>query len=90
MRASANLALAHLGVPTTDKLTRLFDHDSFAVRITASVALAYQLGQGLPDRALETLIDAKEHESLPDFPPGWGLRAPRGFVALALQRLGLG
>ena len=56
----------------------------------AAVALAYLLGQGLPDNALDTLIRAKEHEPLPEFPPGWHQRAQRGYVALALQRVGLG
>ena len=42
------------------------------------------------DRALSILVDAKEHAELPDFPPGWHHRAPRGYVALALRRLGLG
>ncbi|HEX6683155.1 MAG TPA: hypothetical protein VF062_10185 [Candidatus Limnocylindrales bacterium] len=93
VRASANLSLAHLNVPsaaTIERMTSLLGHESFAVRITAAVALAYLSGQDLPDRALETLIDAKEREPLPDFPPGWHGRAQRGYVALALQRLGLG
>jgi hypothetical protein len=93
VRASANLALAHLDVPpaaTVVPMTTLLDHDSFVVRITAAIALAYRLGQELPDRALEILIGAREREPLPDFPLGWRQRAQRGFVALALQRLGLG
>jgi hypothetical protein len=92
VRASANLALAHLNVSpaaTAEPMTSLLDHHSFVVRITAAIALAYRLGQDLPDRALETLIDAKEGEALPDFPLGWHERAQRGYVALALQRLGL-
>ena len=56
----------------------------------AAVALAYSTGQRLPDRALSVLVDAKEREDLPDFPLGWHQRAQRGYVALALQRLGLG
>jgi hypothetical protein len=52
--------------------------------------LAYKVGQGLPTRALDILIDAKDREPLPEFPPGWHQRAQRGYVALALQRLGLG
>ncbi|GAA2362181.1 hypothetical protein [Dactylosporangium salmoneum] len=93
VRASANLALAHLGVPsaaTVERMTSLLDHGSFMVRITAAVTLAYSTGERLPDRALSILIHAKEHEELPEFPPGWRQRAQRGYVALALQRLGLG
>jgi hypothetical protein len=71
-------------------MTFLLGHDSFLVRLTAAIALAYRIGQRLPDRALSILIDAKEHENLPDFPTGWHRRAPRGYTALALQRLGLG
>ena len=93
VRASANLALAHLVVPPSaivERMTSLLDHQSFVVRITAAVGLAYRLGLDLPDRALDTLIEAREREPLPDFPPGWHQRAQRGYVALALQRLGLG
>lgn len=97
VRASANLALAHLDVPdaavaalVVERMTSLLDHGSFPVRVTAAVALAYRVGQRLPDRALSILVDAREHEDLPDFPPGWRQRAQRGYVALALQRLGLG
>lgn len=92
VRASANLALAHLEVPgaaTVERMTSQLDHSSLLVRITAAVALAHKLGERLPDRALTVLIDARDHEDLPDFPPGWHRRAPRGYVALALQRLGL-
>ena len=92
VRVSANLALAHLDVPSAtivDRMTSLLVHDSLGVRITAAVALAYRAGRDLPDRALGILIDAKEHHALPDF-PGWHERAQRGYVALALQRLGLG
>jgi HEAT repeat protein len=93
VRASANLALAHLNVPSAAaavRMTSLLDHDSFVVRVTAAVALAYRHGQDLPDRVLDILIEAKEREPLPAFPPGWHQRAQLGFVALALQSLGLG
>jgi hypothetical protein len=92
VRASANLALAHLDMPSAAmiaRVTSLLDHNSLVVRITAAVALAYRLGQALPESALDILITARDHEPLPDFPPGWCQRAHRGFVALALQRLGL-
>ena len=93
VRASANLALAHMDLPgevLAGPMTALLDHDSFPVRITAAIALANRMGQGLPDRALDILIHAKEFDPLPDFPDGWHQRAQRGYVALALQRLGLG
>ena len=93
VRASANLALAHLTVsPATiaARMTALLGHASLVVRVTAAVALAYRLGQELPDAALEVLIDAKDAAALPDFPLGWEHRAAHGYVALALQRLGLG
>lgn len=93
VRASANLALAHMDLPgevLAEPMTALLDHDSFPVRITAAIALANRVGQGLPDRALDILIHAKQFDPLPDFPPGWHQRAQRGYVALALQRLGLG
>jgi hypothetical protein len=85
VRASANLALAHHRAPPA----HLLDHHAAVVRLTAAVALAYQLGPDLPDRALDLLVEAKDHDPLPEVPPGWR-RAQRGFVALALQRLGLG
>jgi hypothetical protein len=92
VRASTNLAPAHLNVlpaAIVEPMTSLLDH-SFVVRITAAIVLAYRLGQDLPDEALTILIDAKAGEALPDFPLGWHERAQRGYVALALQRLGLG
>ncbi|GIH06417.1 hypothetical protein Rhe02_44840 [Rhizocola hellebori] len=92
VRASANLALAHLDVPgnaIANKMALLLQHDSLTIKLTAAVALAYRVGQNIPDRALEILIDAKESQTLPDFPPGWRQRAQRGYAALALQRLGL-
>jgi HEAT repeat protein len=92
VRASANLALAHLAVPAAAiaaEMTTLLDHPSFLVRVTAAIALAYRLGHGLPDPALTILIEAKGEDALPDFPLGWQHRAARGYVALALQRLRL-
>jgi hypothetical protein len=92
VRVSANLALAHLDLPCAaivDQMTSLLDHDEAAVRISAAIALAYQAGQDLPTRALDILIDAKDRQPLPQFPPGWQQRAQRGYVALALQRLAL-
>jgi len=92
VRASANLALAHLPVPpdaVMAKMMSMLDHGSLAVRTTAAIALAYRCGQDLPPAALNTLIDANDRETLPDFPLGWHRRAARGYVALALQRLGI-
>jgi hypothetical protein len=91
--ASANLALAHAETEpavVAGPMTARLDHPGYAVRVTAAIACAYRLGPELPDRALDLLVDAKEREVLPAFPPGWRTRAPRGYVALALQRLGLG
>ncbi|GIG92103.1 hypothetical protein [Plantactinospora endophytica] len=65
---------------------RLVAGDSL-VSVSAAVALAYRNGHAVPDIALTCLVDAYG-SSLPDEIPGW-TRAPRGFVALALQRLGL-
>ena len=48
----------------------------------------YRLADRLPDRALSCLVDADRRE-LPTGIEGWS-RAPRGFVVLALARLGLG
>jgi hypothetical protein len=89
-RASANLALAHL--PTIDVrvdhgLRSMLDSYDRLVAVTAAVALVYRLGETIPDRALSTLAEAF-NEELPSGVTGWD-RAPRGFVALALQRLGL-
>jgi hypothetical protein len=92
VRASANLALAHAEVAHSmigERMTALLDHPDTAVRVTAAIALAHRLGPELPDPALDILVEAKECEALPDFPAGWRMRAPRGYVALALQRLGL-
>jgi hypothetical protein len=93
VRASANLTLAHLNVSpaaTADRMTSLLDHHSPVVRTTAAITVAYRLGQNLPDQALNILINAKDSQDLPEFPLSWRERAPRGYVALALQRLGLG
>ncbi|GLW35277.1 hypothetical protein Areg01_82130 [Actinoplanes regularis] len=92
VRASANLALAHLNVSpaaVAERLTSLLRHHSLVVRITAAITAAYRLGPDLPGEALDILIGAKERETLPAFPRGWHRRAQRGYVALALQRLGL-
>jgi hypothetical protein len=92
-RASANLAVAHMRVSPTvtlEWMTPLLGHRSLVVQITASIALAYRLGPDLPDKALNILIDADAGEALPVFPLGWHERAPRGYVARALQHLGLG
>jgi hypothetical protein len=91
--ASANLALAHAEIaPATiaEPMTSRLHHTDFVVRVTAAIACAYRFGPELPDPALDLLVDAKERDVLPAFPPGWRARAPRGYVALALQRLGLG
>jgi hypothetical protein len=93
VRASANLTLAHLtitdGAAVDRRLAELLTAPTAVVRTTAAVALAYRLRDRLPDPALSILVGAKDLDVLPASPPGWD-RAMRGFVALALQRLGLG
>ncbi|MFI7430796.1 hypothetical protein ACIBPB_27755 [Micromonospora sp. NPDC049836] len=89
-RASANLTLAHwpAGLERIDAgLRELLSAYAAVVRVTAAVGLAYRLGDQLPDRALDVLTDARTS----DFDaavPGWD-RSVRGFVAVALHRLGL-
>ncbi|GIF98239.1 hypothetical protein [Catellatospora citrea] len=90
-RASANLALAY--VPTADaridrKLRELTGSSIGTVAITAAVASAYRDGGAISEPALSTLIEASERNDL-EAVVGWD-RHPRGFVMLALQRLGLG
>lgn len=90
-RASANLALAHL--PSTDagiapRLRQLLRSNVVVVAVTAAVALAYREGTSLPDAALTILTDAAGRDGLADV-AGWD-RALRGFVMMALRRLGLG
>lgn len=90
-RAGANLALAH--TPASDgridrRLRELARSGSTTVAVTAAVACAYRDGQALPERALSILVEASDRDDLAGV-PGWD-RALRGFVMLALQRLGLG
>lgn len=84
--ASANLTLGYLpGFPSIDEhLSGLLDAPARDVRMTAAVALAFRLGPDLPSTALDLLVD----ESPPPAPPGWD-RSMRGFVTLALRRVGL-
>lgn len=84
--ASANLTLAYLpAFAAVDKhLTSLLDAGPLDVRMTAAVALAFRLGPDLPAAALDLLVDEKP----PPAPPGWD-RSMRGFVTLALRRVGL-
>lgn len=92
VRASANLALAHL--PTCDphvdqRLRRLLTIADQQVALTAAIALAYRHGQSTPEPALTLLAAAADHaQSLPPDVPGWDDRALRGFVAMALNRIG--
>ncbi|MER7474741.1 hypothetical protein [Micromonospora sp. NPDC000018] len=90
-RASANLALAHFPVdsePIDACLREMLSANAAVVRVTAAVGLAYRLGDQLPDLALDVLTEARSVDFDADV-PGWD-RSVRGFVALALHRLGLG
>lgn len=84
--ASANLTLGYLdGFPAVDThLTAALESSARDVRMTAAVALAFRLGADLPGPALDLLVD----EAPPPAPPGWD-RSMRGFVTLALRRVGL-
>lgn len=84
--ASANLTLGYVtGFPSVDThLTALLDAEPLDVRMTAAIALAFRLGGDLPAPALDLLVDVKP----PPAPAGWD-RSMRGFVSLALRRVGL-
>ncbi len=84
--ASANLTLAYLpDSPAVDKhLASQLDDGPLDIRMAAAVALAFRLGPDLPAAALDLLVDEKP----PPAPPGWD-RSMRGFVTLALRRVGL-
>ncbi len=88
--ASANLTLAHLPAadPRIDPhLRRLLGSADRAVSVTAAVALAYRLGEVMPEEAFTVLVEAKDDDDLvPAGVAGWD-RALRGFVSLALQRI---
>jgi hypothetical protein len=93
--ASANLTVAHLRTEDSrideridERLDALLCSADRAVAVTAAVALAYRKREEIPDRAVTMLVGAT-NEDLPLEVTGWD-RALRGFVALALQRLGLG
>ncbi|MEV4571347.1 hypothetical protein AB0K12_47020 [Nonomuraea sp. NPDC049419] len=93
-RASANLSLAYLAPddPAIDgRLTELLAAESPGVRLTAAVALAFRIGDLLPDAGLQALAEARDHTAELDarmFPIPWD-RSLLGFAALALQRIGL-
>ncbi|MFU8854453.1 hypothetical protein ACNAW0_26250 [Micromonospora sp. SL1-18] len=90
-RASANLTLGHCPISSERidaRLGELLSANAAVVRVTAAVALAYRLGDQLPDLALDVLIEARSSDFDADV-PGWD-RSVRGFVALALHQLGLG
>lgn len=94
-RASANLTLAHSPAvtPEIDRLlTGLLASGVYGIRLTAAIALAFRLGDRLPDAALEALTEARDRagEITADrFPVPWS-RSLSGFAAAALYRIGLG
>ncbi|GAA3213869.1 hypothetical protein ACFO1B_13115 [Dactylosporangium siamense] len=90
--ASANLTLAHLlaADPRIDRrLEALLAAPDEQVALTAAIAVAYRHGEATPEPALTMLAVAADHDRpLPADVPGWERRALRGFVALALTRIG--
>ncbi|MFF5228174.1 hypothetical protein [Dactylosporangium sp. NPDC000521] len=90
--AAANLTLAHLpvGDPAVDRhLTERLGHPDEQVALTAAIALAYRHREATPEPALTMLaVAADPDRPLPPDVPGWDDRALRGFVALALARIG--
>ena len=91
VRASANLTLGHCpggSERINVRLQELLSANAMVVRVTAAVGLAYRLGDQLPDLALDVLADARSSDFDAEV-PGWD-RSVRGFVALALHRVGLG
>ncbi len=100
-RASANLSLAHLpveGPAAADRVSpsgvdaRLRDLLAVSdeqVALTAAIALAYRHGPATPEPALTMLAVAADYtRPLPVDVPGWDFRALRGYVAIALTRIG--
>jgi hypothetical protein len=91
-RASANLALAHLPRDDPDidrRLEELLSAPDAQVALTAAIAVAYRHGAATKEPALTMLAVAADHDRpLPDDVPGWDRRALRGFVAIALTRIG--
>jgi hypothetical protein len=88
--ASANLALAHLPVTAAAVDARLRELLGAGERValTAAIALAYRHGPDTPEPALTMLaVAADTDRPLPPDVPGWD-RALRGFVALAVVRIG--
>ncbi|MGI5176540.1 hypothetical protein ACQEVZ_09455 [Dactylosporangium sp. CA-152071] len=90
--AAANLTLAHLPVddPAVDTHLRgRLDHPDRQVALTAAIALAYRHRAATPEPALTMIAVAADPDGpLPPDVPGWDDRALRGFVALALARIG--
>lgn len=89
-RASANLALAHspdADVRIDRRLRELAGSRIDTVAVTAAVASAYRDGGSISEQALSILVEASARDDL-EAVVGWD-RHPRGFVMLALQRLGL-
>jgi hypothetical protein len=90
-RAGANLALAHLPADApgmTESLRAQLHAVPPQVRLTAAIALAYRLGDGLPPAARAVLAARQD-----DIPPEENAVLPwhrslTGFAALARRRLG--
>lgn len=71
------------------RLRELLAASDERVALTAAIALAHRHGAATPEPALTMLAVAADHaRPLPDDVPGWDFRALRGFVAIALARIG--
>jgi hypothetical protein len=87
VRASANLTLAYLpgnhrGIEP--RLHQQLTSDLPVVRLTAAVALAFRLGDALPEVAAEVLTEPASNDPVAAV-PGWN-RSLEGFVTLALRQ----
>lgn len=93
-RASANLTLGYLASAQSaidQRLTNLLTTGTYGIQLTAAIALALRQGDQIPDKGLQTLIEARDHTAeihAASFPIPWN-RSLLGFSSLALQQIGL-
>jgi hypothetical protein len=89
-RAGANLTLAHLPADApgiTESLRAQLHANPSPVRLTAAIALAYRLGESVPETAIDVLITAEPDDAFSHIVP-WH-RPLAGFAAEARKRVGL-